>query len=96
MLHFSVSTVTKFASVLAIALISILSTVSAQSQDYPNRSIRFLVPYSAGTTTDVIARLYAQKLGDLLGQNIVVDNKTGAGGNISADIAAKAAPPHSL
>jgi tripartite-type tricarboxylate transporter receptor subunit TctC len=51
-----------------------------------------LVPYSAGTTTDVIARLYAQKLGDSLGQTVVVENKAGAGGNISADATAKAAP----
>ena len=94
MLHFSLSKLTKVASVLALSLTSILSAGSAQaqSQDYPNRSIKFLVPYSAGTTTDVIARLYAQKLGDLLGQTVVVDNKAGAGGNISADATAKAAP----
>ena len=94
MLHFSLSKLTKVASVLALSLTSILSAGSAQaqSQDYPNRSIKFLVPYSAGTTTDVIARLYAQKLSDLLGQTVVVDNKAGAGGNISADATAKAAP----
>lgn len=94
MLRFSRSKLTQVVGMLAIALTSALPTFSAhaQSQDYPNRSIKFLVPYSAGTTTDVIARLYAQKLGELLGQTVVVDNKTGAGGNISADATAKAAP----
>ena len=47
---------------------------NAQAQAYPNKPIKFVVPYSAGTTTDVIARLYAQKLGEILGQSIVVDN----------------------
>ncbi|NQW83539.1 MAG: tripartite tricarboxylate transporter substrate binding protein [Alcaligenaceae bacterium] len=94
MLHFSLSKLTKVASVLALSLTGIFSasTAQAQSQDYPNRSIKFLVPYSAGTATDLIARLYTQKLGDLLGQTVVVENKAGAGGNISADATAKAAP----
>ena len=94
MLRFSRSKLTQLVSTLAIALVGTLASlnVQAQSQDYPNRSIKFLVPYSAGTTTDVIARLYAQKLGDILGQTVVVDNKSGAGGNISADATAKAAP----
>ena len=96
MLRFSRSKITQLCGMLAIALTSTLPTLSAhaqsQTQDYPNRSIKFLVPYSAGTTTDVIARLYAQKLGEILGQTVVVDNKTGAGGNISADATAKAAP----
>ena len=94
MLRFSPSKLTQLVGMLAVVLTSALPSFSAhaQSQDYPNRSIKFLVPYSAGTTTDVIARLYAQKLGDLLGQTVVVENKAGAGGNISADATAKAAP----
>lgn len=65
---------------------------SVQAQDYPNRQIKFIVPYSAGTTTDVIARLYAQKLSEVLGQTVVVDNKAGAGGNIAAEYVARALP----
>ena len=94
MLRFSPSKLTQLVGMLAVVLTSALPSFSAhaQSQDYPNRSIKFLVPFSAGTTTDVIARLYAQKLGDILGQTVVVENKAGAGGNISADATAKAAP----
>ena len=96
MLRFSYRLLTQLLGTVILSALGSLNSASAQAansaQDYPNRSIRFLVPYSAGTTTDVIARLYAQKLGDILGQSVVVDNKTGAGGNISADATAKAAP----
>jgi tripartite-type tricarboxylate transporter receptor subunit TctC len=68
------------------------TSAHAQGQAYPNKPIKFVVPYSAGTTTDVIARLYAQKLGDILGQSVVVDNKAGAGGNIAAESVARSAP----
>ena len=78
MLRFLLSTGIQLVSLFALAFASAvpiaMAQTAAQTQDYPNRSIRFLVPYSAGTATDVIARLYAQKLGDLLGQSIVVDN----------------------
>lgn len=82
---------------ISTALLSLCSVVAvtsahAQAQTYPNKPIKFVVPYSAGTTTDVIARLYAQKLGEILGQTVVVDNKAGAGGNISAESVARSAP----
>jgi tripartite-type tricarboxylate transporter receptor subunit TctC len=94
MLRFSLSKPTQLVSILAFILTGALLAlnVHAQSSDYPNRPIKFLVPYSAGSTTDVLARLYTQKLGDILGQTVVVENKAGAGGNISADATAKAAP----
>ena len=86
----------RFARTLGLATVAISSALSfsashAQST-YPNKPIKFVVPYSAGTTTDVIARVYADKLGKLLGQTIIVDNKAGAGGNISAESVARAAP----
>ena len=59
---------------------------------YPTRPIRFLVPFPAGGPTDVVARLMAQKLTESLGQQIVVDNRGGAGGNIGMGIVAHSAP----
>ena len=62
----------------------------AQGPDaYPQRPIRLLVPLSPGTTTDVIARQFADRLGQRLGQPIIVDNKPGAGGTLAAQAAAK-------
>jgi len=76
----------------SMALLGSLVSLTSTAQEYPNRQIKFIVPFSAGTTTDVIGRLYAQKLGEILGQTVVVDNKAGAGGNIAAEYVARAAP----
>lgn len=66
---------------------------SARAQGtYPNRQMRFVVPFTAGGGNDVLARDIAQPLADILGQPIIVDNKPGAGGNIGADLVARAAP----
>ena len=65
--------------------------VTAQAA-YPNRSIRFIVPYSAGGLPDTVARIYAQRLGAALGQGVVVDNKPGANGVVAAQALASAPP----
>jgi len=64
----------------------------AAAQSYPNRAIRLIVPYAPGSTTDTLARLVGQKLTDALGQQVVIDNRAGAGGIVGTDLAAKATP----
>ena len=68
------------------------ATPAAAQDGYPNKPIRLLLGFAPGGGSDVVARLVAKPLGDRLGQAVVVDNKPGAGGNIAADMAAKAAP----
>lgn len=65
----------------------------AWAQDkYPSKAINYLVPFPAGGTTDILARLIAQKLGPALETNIVIENKGGAGGSVGSEIGARAAP----
>jgi len=66
-------------------------SVTAQSS-YPNRAVRVIVPFAPGGASDFVARIMQPRLGELLGQPIVVDNKPGAAGNIGVDAAAKSAP----
>jgi tripartite-type tricarboxylate transporter receptor subunit TctC len=73
-----------------IALIA--CALGAHAQPYPNKSIRLIVPYAAGGSTDALARAVGQKLGDGFGQQVIVDNRTGANGNIGTDMVAKANP----
>ncbi len=65
---------------------------AAAAQSYPTRPVRLIVAQTAGGNADIVARAVAQKLGDVLGQQFVVDNRGGASGIIATDIAAKAAP----
>jgi tripartite-type tricarboxylate transporter receptor subunit TctC len=63
---------------------------TALAENYPNRPVRVIVPVTAGSTNDVLARLVSQKLAELWSQPVVVDNRTGAGGTIGAGLVAKA------
>jgi tripartite-type tricarboxylate transporter receptor subunit TctC len=74
--------------VIAIALVA----ASAAAQQWPTRPIRFVVPYAAGGSADILTRLLADRLGQALGQRFVVENRGGAGGNVGAAIVAKAPP----
>ena len=62
------------------------------ASDYPNKYVRFIVPYAPGGSSDVLARTIGQKLGESLGQTFVIDNRPGAGSMIGTDVAAKATP----
>jgi tripartite-type tricarboxylate transporter receptor subunit TctC len=73
----------------SLAALAFAAPLLAQAQDYPNRPIRMVVPFGPGTTTDIIARVFAEAMARPLGQAIVVENKSGAGGNIGADLVAK-------
>jgi tripartite-type tricarboxylate transporter receptor subunit TctC len=76
---------------VAVALV-LTAAPGAQAQDYPNRPIRLVVAFTAGGTTDFVARLLAERLRMPLGQNVIVENKPGANGAIAADYVAKAEP----
>lgn len=77
----------------ALAALSLVAlTLSSHAQTFPTRPVKFLVPFPAGGINDVLARIVADKLQAKWGQPIVIENKTGAGGNIGADLAAKADP----
>lgn len=77
--------------VIAMLLFA-LYAISAAAQNYPNRTIRLIVPFSPGGGTDFFARVVAGKLTQALGQQVVVENRAGAGGIIGTDLVAKAAP----
>jgi tripartite-type tricarboxylate transporter receptor subunit TctC len=74
------------------ACIALLVPALAAAQGWPSRPVKMVVPFGAGGTTDVVARLLGQKLAELWGQPVVVENRTGAGGNIGADMVAKSPP----
>jgi tripartite-type tricarboxylate transporter receptor subunit TctC len=78
----------------SLALVcGVLAAAPALAQaDYPNKPIKWIVPYPPGGTTDILARLMAQYLSGKLGQQVIVENRAGGGNNIGTDAVAKAAP----
>lgn len=77
------------AGVLGSALLS-LAPLCIAAQDYPSKPVKIVAPYAAGGAIDIVARTLAQPLGQALGQPFVVDNRTGAAGNLGVDVVAKA------
>ncbi len=77
---------------IAAAGMLVAFVAPAAAQTYPARTVRLIVPFSPGGGTDVLARMVNQRLGEALGQQVVIDNRPGAGANIGAEIAAKAPP----
>jgi len=81
------------AMLAGIIVAFVLGGAGVKAEDkYPSRPVRIVVSFSAGGPTDTVARVMGAKMGDLLGQQFVVENKVGAGGNIGADLVAKAPP----
>ena len=79
------------ARIIAVLALAALAFPAA-SQNYPTRPVRLIVAFAPGTTSDIIGRMFAEKLTQQMGQPVVVENRTGAGGTIAADQVAKSAP----
>src|SRR5580692_3174008 len=78
--------------VLATALIVLLLPTLAAAEDFPNKSIRLIVPFPAGGPNDIIARVIGQRMSELAGQPVVIENRGGQGGVLGTDAVAKAKP----
>jgi tripartite-type tricarboxylate transporter receptor subunit TctC len=76
----------------ATALAMACFSSSALAQKYPNKPVRMIVPFAAGGGTDIMARIIAQKMSEVLGQSVIVDNRGGGGGTIGTETAVRAAP----
>ena len=83
----------RFFRVLALALACVASVSAAQAAEaYPSRVIKWIVPYPAGGTTDILARLIGQSISEKLGQQVIIENRPGAGNNIGTEAVVNAAP----
>jgi tripartite-type tricarboxylate transporter receptor subunit TctC len=77
---------------IAAAFAVLFGLLSAAAQDWPSRGVRIIVPFAAGATPDLVARLMAERMQDQFGQTFIIENKPGASGNTGTDDIAKAAP----
>ena len=82
----------KFSIRLAVGFFLALMTSMLWAQSWPTKPVRMIIAFPPGGPTDLVSRVLAQKLSEQLGQQVIVDNKPGAGGNIAAELAAQAAP----
>jgi tripartite-type tricarboxylate transporter receptor subunit TctC len=82
----------RFRGILIAAALSVAASIPASAADWPTRPIHFIVPFPAGGSTDVAARVIGDYLSRKLGQQVVVENKSGANGNIGIEYAARSAP----
>jgi tripartite-type tricarboxylate transporter receptor subunit TctC len=80
------------AAAAAFAAAGLIAAPAHAQSDYPNKPIKLIIGFAPGGSTDIVGRIVAQKLGERLGQAVVVENRAGAGGTIGADATAKAAP----
>src|SRR5688572_27825216 len=85
------SRVCRVTAALCCTFVSFAAAAQATG-DYPNRPVRWIVPFAPSGPTDLMSRAVAEKLTQRLGQQFVVDNRAGAGGNIGAEVVAKSAP----
>ena len=81
-----------WASIAAAIVALSLFAVGAEAQSFPNRPLRWIVPFPAGGPADILSRIVAERLADNLGQRILIDNRAGASGIIGTELAVKAQP----
>jgi tripartite-type tricarboxylate transporter receptor subunit TctC len=74
----------------ALAALAVTATAALAADDFPSRPVQMVIPFAAGGPTDIVGRIMSAKMGEILGQTFVVENRAGAGGNIGADFVAKA------
>lgn len=73
-------------------VLSFTASNLSQAQSWPDKPVKLVIPFAAGGTTDILGRILAQQMGTVLGQNVIVENKSGAGGNIGAEAVANSPP----
>jgi tripartite-type tricarboxylate transporter receptor subunit TctC len=80
-------------SLISLGTVILIASPSLlQAQSWPDKPVKLIVPFAAGGTTDILGRIFAQQMTNILGQNVIVENKGGAGGNIGAEVVANAPP----
>ena len=84
--------ISSLATAAVVGSLSLASATVARAAEFPTKTIRLVVPYSAGGTSDIIARHIGQKLSERVGQPVIIDNRAGAGGSIGTEVVARAEP----